>query len=52
MMPRAIEAGIEIVSPDEQGARSVLQAWAERCPVYLALTKPTQVATTIEIKRP
>lgn len=46
-----IELGIEIVSPDERGVHSVFQAWLERCPVYLALTKPTKVATTIEIKR-
>jgi len=43
------ELGIEIVSPDERGAQSVYQAWLERCPVYLALIKPTNVATTIEI---
>jgi len=29
----------------------VFEACWERCPVYLALTKPTKVATTIEIKR-
>lgn len=46
-----VELAIEIVSPDERGARSVYQAWLERCPVYLALIKPTKVATTIEIKR-
>jgi uncharacterized OsmC-like protein len=46
-----IELSIEIVSPDERGAESVYQAWVERCPVYLALVKPMQVATTMEIKR-
>jgi uncharacterized OsmC-like protein len=46
-----IELSIEIASPDERGARSVFQAWSERCPVYLALTKPTKVATMIGIKR-
>lgn len=45
------ELGIVIISPDERGARSVYQAWLERCPVYLALIKPTKVATTIEITR-
>lgn len=45
-----IELAIEIVSPDERGAHSVLQAWLERCPVYLALTGPAKVATTIEIR--
>lgn len=28
-----LELGIEVVSPDEQGVRSVYQAWLERCPV-------------------
>ncbi len=46
-----IELGIEIVSPDERGAENVYQAWVERCPVYLALVKPMQVATTMEINR-
>lgn len=45
------ELGIEIVSPDERGVHSVFQAWLERCPVYLALAKPTNVATTIEIRQ-
>ena len=44
-----IELAIEIASPDERGTRSVLQAGLERCPVYLALTKPATVATTITI---
>jgi len=46
-----IELRIEVVSPDDRGVDSVFQAWLERCPVYLALTKPTRVATTIEITR-
>lgn len=44
-----IQLGIEIVSPDERGVQSAYQLWLERCPVYLAVTKPTAVATTIEI---
>jgi uncharacterized OsmC-like protein len=47
-----IELSIEIASPDERGAQGVFQAWLERCPIYLALVKPTNVATTIEIKSP
>lgn len=45
-----IELGIEIVSPDERGVDSVFQAWLERCPIYLALTKPTKVAAKIAIR--
>ena len=44
---------IAIRSPeDEQAVRGVYQAWQERCPVYLALTKALSVATTLDIKRP
>jgi uncharacterized OsmC-like protein len=35
----------------EDAVRRVYQAWQERCPVYLALTKALPVATTLEIKR-
>ncbi len=45
-----LELAIEVVSPDERGVNSVFQAWLERCPVYLTLTKPMKVATTIKIK--
>ncbi len=47
-----IELDITISSPDgERDVRSVMQAWTERCPVYLALTKPMNVATTINVER-
>jgi len=47
-----IELAIEVSSPhDERDVRSVVQAWTERCPVYLALTQPMRVVTTIEIKQ-
>ncbi len=47
-----IELDITISSPDgERDVRSVMQAWTERCPVYLALTKPMNVATTIKVER-
>jgi uncharacterized OsmC-like protein len=43
---------IAIQSPeDEDAVRRVYQAWQERCPVYLALTKALPVATTLDIKR-
>ena len=38
-------------SEPEDAVRRVYQAWQERCPVYLALTKSLTVATTLEIKR-
>jgi len=47
-----IELDIEVSSPeDERDVRSVVQAWTERCPVYLALTSPMDMAMRIEIKR-
>jgi hypothetical protein len=46
-----VELEIKIFSPaGERDVRSVVQAWTERCPVYLALTKPMKVATTIDIE--
>ena len=38
-------------SEPEDAVRRVYQAWQERCPVYLALTKALPVATRLEIKR-
>jgi uncharacterized OsmC-like protein len=38
-------------SEPEDALRRVYQAWQERCPVYLALTKALPVATSLEIKR-
>ncbi len=44
----AIELKIEIRSPDpEAKVQEVYRAWRERCPVYLALTKPLSVKTTL-----
>jgi uncharacterized OsmC-like protein len=37
---------------DEDAVRRVYQAWQERCPVYLALTKALPVATSLDVKRP
>jgi uncharacterized OsmC-like protein len=43
---------IAIQSPaGEDAVRSVYQAWKERCPVYLALTKALSVSTTLEIRQ-
>jgi uncharacterized OsmC-like protein len=38
-------------SEPEEAVRRVYQAWQERCPVYLALTKALPVATTLDFKR-
>jgi uncharacterized OsmC-like protein len=49
---RNVGLTIAIQSPeDEDAVRRVYQAWQERCPVYLALTKALSVATTLEIAR-
>ncbi|MDR7452515.1 MAG: OsmC family peroxiredoxin, partial [Armatimonadota bacterium] len=43
---------IEVTSPrDEREVRSLIQAWLERCPVYLALLKPMAVQTQVELRR-
>ena len=50
---RNVGLSIAIRSPeDEHAVQSVYQAWQERCPVYLALTKALPMATTLDIKRP
>jgi uncharacterized OsmC-like protein len=50
---RNVGLTIAIQSPeDEDAVRRVYQAWQERCPVYLALTKALTVATSLDIKRP
>jgi uncharacterized OsmC-like protein len=47
-----LELDIEIASPhDERDVRSVVRAWTERCPVYLALVKPLNVTTKVDIKQ-
>lgn len=41
---------IQIQSPDsEDKVRNLYQVWLERCPIYLALLKPLQIDTTLEI---
>jgi len=35
----------------EADARRLHQAWQERCPIYLALVKPTSVKTTLQVKQ-
>jgi uncharacterized OsmC-like protein len=47
-----VQITIQIQSPDsEENVRKVYQIWQERCPIYLALTKPIPVNTILEIKK-
>src|SRR5215831_21269504 len=44
----AIEIDMQIASPDgAEKVQALHRAWLERCPVYLALTKPPSVKTTV-----
>ena len=44
----ALEINIQIVSPDgEEKVQALYRTWLERCPVYLALTKPLPVKATL-----
>ena len=50
---RNVGLTIAIQSPEDDDAfRRVYQAWQERCPVYLTLTKVLPVVATLDIKRP
>jgi uncharacterized OsmC-like protein len=50
---RNIEVAILVTTPEGEGsARRLYGAWQERCPIYLALVKPTPVKTTFEVKQP
>ncbi len=43
-----LEVTIQIQSPEsEEKVQSLYQSWLERCPVYLALTKPLAVKATL-----
>lgn len=46
-----MEVAIQVTSPDgEASARRLLAAWQERCPIYLALMRPTPVTTRFDVK--
>ncbi len=46
-----IQLSIQIRSPEpEEQVQKLYQVWQERCPIYLALLKPLQVATSLEVK--
>lgn len=43
-----VEISIQITSPDgEEQVQRLYRAWLDRCPVYLALTRPLSVKTTV-----
>jgi uncharacterized OsmC-like protein len=47
-----IELAIQVTSTGgDADVRRLYDAWQERCPIYLALVKPTSVKTTFEITR-
>jgi len=46
-----IELAIQVTSTAGDGdVRRLYAAWQERCPIYLALVKPTAVKTTLQVK--
>lgn len=47
-----IELAIQVTSAaGEADIRRLYDAWQERCPIYLALVKPTSVKTTLQVKQ-
>jgi hypothetical protein len=43
-----LEISVQIQSPDpEDKVQALYRAWLERCPVYLALTKPLSVKAAL-----
>jgi uncharacterized OsmC-like protein len=47
-----IQLSIQVQSPDgDDKVQELYQAWRARCPIYLALIKPLQVTTHLEVKR-
>lgn len=47
-----IALDVEIASPSpEREVRAVIQAWVERCPIYLAMVKPASVTTKFTVTR-
>jgi uncharacterized OsmC-like protein len=47
-----IRLDVRVQSPDgESEVQKVYEAWRERCPIYLALTKATEVSLNMETSR-
>ncbi len=50
---QSIRLDIRIQSPDSQSeVQKVYEAWQERCPIYLALTKAMDVSLNMEMAQP
>jgi uncharacterized OsmC-like protein len=48
---QAMQLTVEIHSDESEAkVNELYRVWLERCPIYLALIKPLQVKTTLEIK--
>jgi hypothetical protein len=46
---RGMSLDVSIDSPEGQEAvASIAEVWQERCPIYLALMKPTDIAVTFQ----
>ncbi len=44
---RSMSVEVNVASPDgEDAVRRIADVWQQRCPIFLALTKPTDVAVT------
>jgi hypothetical protein len=47
-----VELAIQVTSAaGDADTRRLYDAWQERCPIYLALVKPTSVKTTLQVKQ-
>jgi uncharacterized OsmC-like protein len=47
-----IRLDVRVQSPDSEAAvRKLYEAWQERCPIYLALTKAMDVSLNMETTR-
>jgi uncharacterized OsmC-like protein len=47
-----IELAIQVTSTaGDADVRRLYEAWQERCPIYLALVKPTPVKTTLQVNQ-
>lgn len=46
-----VQVTIKIQSSDsEKNMRKLYKLWQERCPIFLALTKPLPISTALEIR--
>jgi len=46
---RSVSLDVTVQSPDgDAGVKKIAEAWRQRCPIYLALLKPTDVAVQFQ----